>query len=233
MHVHALVDYHNLPRQVRDAGPASLGRLIDAMISSQRLEVREISIRLYGGWYDDQGLSRDGTKLTQEIGGAFPLLLVDVGGKMRHVHCEIASSLVDSRGDLFVSTLRHRHGLDWYVRDPHPVGCIDQANCTIPVVMRWSRRGCPRAGCPVSSFEAFRCYQQKLVDTLICCDLLSLAVIDPATPVFLISEDDDFVPALLLAGVRGAAIWHVRTKAAKIRVYDQMLIQRGVRLASL
>jgi uncharacterized LabA/DUF88 family protein len=85
----------------------------------------------------------------------------------------------------------------------------------------------------VGSYEAFKCYQQKLVDTLICCDLVSLAVVDPATPVFLISEDDDFVPALLLAGIRGAAIWHVRTKGGKIRLYDQMLIQRGVQIASL
>ena len=43
--------------------------------------------------------------------------------------------------------------------------------------------------------------QQKLVDTLICCDLLSLCT-DPGTSVFLVSDDDDFVPALLLAGLR-------------------------------
>jgi uncharacterized LabA/DUF88 family protein len=233
MHAHALVDYHNLPRQMKDGGPSSLARLMDAMITSQCPDVREVSIRLYGGWYDEHGLSRDGTKLAQQIGEEFPLSLLGAGGKMRHVHCEIASSLVDSKADLFLATLRHRHGLDWFIRDPHPARCIDQANCTIPVVMKWSRNGCPTAGCPVSSFDAFRCYQQKLVDTLICCDLLSLAVAGPATGVFLISEDDDFIPALLLAGVRGAAIWHVRTKAGKDRVYDQLLMLRGVQVASL
>jgi len=188
---------------MKDAGPASLARAIDALVVLHCPETLEISIRLYGGWYDENGLSKDGTTLTQAIGAAFPLSLLGAGGKMRHVYCEIASALVDLKADLFLSTLRHRHGLDWLIRDPHPAGCVDQANCTIPVVMKWSRSGCPTAGCPVTCVDAFRSYQQKLVDTLICCDLLSLAVVDPATAVFLISEDDDFVPALLLAGVRG------------------------------
>src|ERR1017187_4224692 len=129
MHAHALVDYHNLPRQMKDGGPSSLARLMDAMITSQCPDVREVSIRLYGGWYDEHGLSRDGTKLAQQIGEEFPLSLLGAGGKMRHVHCEIASSLVDSKADLFLATLRHRHGLDWFIRDPHPARCIDQANC--------------------------------------------------------------------------------------------------------
>lgn len=218
---------------MQGAGPTSLARSIDALISSHYPATREVSIRLYGGWYDEQGLSRDGTKLSQELGESFPLTLFGGDGKIRYVRCEIASSLVDSRGDLFHATLRHRHGLNPFIRDPHPARCIDQANCTISVVMKWSRNGCPTPGCPVRSVEAFRCFQQKLVDTLICCDLLSLAIADPATSVFLISEDDDFVPALVLAGLRGAAIWHVRTKPKKVRVYDQLLIGRGVQLTSL
>jgi hypothetical protein len=233
MQAHALVDFHNLPRQVKGTDPASLARSIDAVITSYYPGTREVNIRLYGGWYDDRGLSRDGTKLTQEVGNAFPLSMAGPGGTIRYVRCEIASSLIDSRADLFPSTLRHRHGLDWFIRDPHPPRCLDQSSCTIPIVLKWSRNGCPTPACPVTSIEAFRCIQQKLVDTLICCDLLSLAAADPEVSVFLVSEDDDFIPALLLAGVRGAAVWHVRTKPNKVRLYDQLLLQRGVRLTSL
>lgn len=233
MQVHALIDFHNLPPQLKAGNPESLARAIDALILSHYPRTHEVNIRLYGGWYEEQGLSKDGTRLTQEVGASFPLSLIGEDGEVRYVRCEIASSLVDSRSDLFPATLRNRHGLDWFIRDPQPARCIDKANCTVSLVMRWSRNGCPTPGCPVRSIEAFRCIQQKLVDTLICCDLLSLAVPDPATPVFLISEDDDFVPALLLAGLRGAAIWHVRTKSKKIRLYDHLLIARGVQLTSL
>jgi len=233
MPVHALVDYHNLPPQIKGGGPTSLARSIDNLVTSHYPKTREINIRLYGGWYDGTGLSRDGTRLSQELGASFPLFLKGANGGIRHVQCEIASSLFDSKADLFPSTLRHRHGVDWYVRDPHPIRCVDQANCTVSVVMKWSRKGCPTLNCPVTSVEAFRCLQQKLVDSLICCDLLSLAIDDQDSPVFLISEDDDFVPALLLAGLRGASVWHVRTKPTKVRIYDQMLIQRRVKLTSL
>jgi hypothetical protein len=211
----------------------ALARAIDALIVSHYPGTREVNIRLYGGWYEEQGLSRDGTRLTQELGALFPLFLIGADGEIRYVRCEIASTLVNSRSDVFPATLRHRHGIDVFIRDPHPARCIDSANCTVPIVMRWSRNGCPTPGCPVTSFEAFRCIQQKLVDTLICCDLLSLAVPAPNTSVFLISEDDDFVPALLLAAARGAAIWHVRTKRTKVRLYDHLLIQRGVQITSL
>ena len=233
MQVHVLVDFHNLPSSLQAGSPESLARVIDALIVSHCPSAREVNIRLYGGWYNEQGLSRDGTRLSQEVGASFPLSLLGPGGEVRYVRCEIASSLVDSRSDVFPATLRHRHGIDLLMRDPHPVRCVDPANCTVPVVLKWSRNGCPTPGCPVTSFEAFRCIQQKLVDTLVCCDLLSLALPDPATAVFLVSEDDDFVPALLLAAQRGAAIWHVRTKPAKVRLYDQLMVQRGVQLTSL
>lgn len=230
MQAHALVDFHNLPHSLKGGSVESLARAIDGLVTSQYPAVDDVNIRLYGGWFDDHGLSRDGTRLSQEVGKAFPLTLIGLGGRMRYVRCEIASSLVDSRADIFPATVRHRHGLERYLRDPHPSGCVDQPNCTVSVVMRWSRKGCPTSGCPVKSFDAFRCMQQKLVDTLICCDLLSLGVPDPGTSVFLISDDDDFVPALVMAGLKGAAVWHVRAQPNKVQLYDQLLIQRGVRL---
>jgi hypothetical protein len=232
MLVYALVDFHNLPPRLKDGSPESLARAVDGLILSNYPNVDEVEIRLYGGWYEEQGLSRDGTRLTQEVGAVFPLTLIGTDGNVRYIRCEMASSLIDSRSDMFPATLRYRHGLDTFLRDPHPTRCIDKTNCTVPLVMRWSRNGCPTPGCPVRSFEAFRCNQQKLVDTLICCDLLSLATSTPETPVFLISEDDDFVPALLSAGLRGVPIWHVRTKQTKVRLYDNLLVARGVQLTS-
>lgn len=211
----------------------ALGHSVDALVQARYPDASDTYIRLYGGWYDDRGLSRDGTRLTQEIAVAFPITLKSAIGKMRYIHCEIASSLVESRSDQLFSTLRDRHGLDWYIRDPHPTKCVNQSLCSVPIVMKWSRSGCPEVGCPVSSMDAFRCHQQKLVDTLICCDLLSLASDKQSEPVFLISEDDDLVPAMLLAGVRGANVWHVRSKPGKIRIYDALLTGRHVQTTSL
>jgi hypothetical protein len=79
--VYALVDYHNLPAQVKSAGPESLGRSIDARIGSHYPDVQEIAIRLYGGWYGKQRLSRDGTKLPHDWVRRFRLSLAGASGK--------------------------------------------------------------------------------------------------------------------------------------------------------
>lgn len=231
MSAHVFVDYHNLPRGLRDAGLSSVARSIDQLVHTHTPAVEEIYIRLYGGWYDENGLSNDGTRLTQELGRDFPITLSGTARSIRRIYCEIASSLVASRSDLFPATLRKSHGLDWFIRGPHPTGCIDPVNCTIPTVLKWSRRGCPTPGCPVTHFEAFTCNQQKLVDTLLCCDLLSVA--GPDNELFLVSEDDDLIPALVLAGVRSTKVWHVRSKPNKVRLYDSMLLSRGVQLVAL
>jgi uncharacterized LabA/DUF88 family protein len=77
------------------------------------------------------------------------------------------------------------------------------------------------------------CKQQKLVDILLCCDLLTLATSDAKAIIFLLSEDDDFVPALLLAGSHTKDVWHVRTQPKKPRLYDALLLRNGVRMTSI
>lgn len=234
MRSHILVDYHNLPLRVVDAGVAQLASTVDSLAYSIYPDTEETTVRLYGGWYDHSGLSNQGTRVTQEINRHFPLPLRRDGGKIRYVRCEIASSLVSLKAELFFATVRQRRGMDTFLRGVAPPGCIDTANCTIPTVLEWSRRkGCPTAGCPVRTIDAFVCNQQKLVDTLMCCDLITLASAGSSMRLFLVSEDDDLIPALLLARAYGANVWHVRTKASKGRLYDAMLRRQGVQIASL
>ena len=85
---------------------------------------QEVNVRLYGGWFDDQGLSRDGTRLSQEVGQSFPLSLVGLDGKMRYVRCEIASSLVDCRADYSPPLSGICSWPEWYLRDPLRAGAL-------------------------------------------------------------------------------------------------------------
>jgi hypothetical protein len=231
MNAYALVDYFNLPRRTQNNGLRSLAHGISDGIAEPGLE--QIEVRLYGGWYDAGGLTKTGTLLAQEIDQTFPLSLRTPQGAARTFRCEIASSLIESRADLFFSTVRDRHGLAWYRRAAPPLGCVDPPTCTRDVVLRWSRNGCPAPGCAVTHQEAFCSGQQKLVDSLICCDLLSLCTGDPDLVVLLVSEDDDFIPALVLAGRRGQGVWQLRSKAGKDRLYDDLLLRSGVRLSIL
>ena len=107
---------------------------------------------------------------------------------------------------------------------------MEPNNCSATTVLRWAKRGCPVLGCPVDSPLAFERDQQKLVDTLICCDILELASRHSEAALFLVSEDDDMIPALVVAGSKGGQVCHIRTNPKKTRLYDSLLIRQNVKL---
>jgi len=230
MDAHVLVDYYNFPKRFLNVGLASFVSQMESLVRSASPNVVDVFVRLYGGWYDEIGLSKDGTILAQDISQDFPKSNLN-GGVVCHTYCEMASSLIKLKGDLFFATVREKRGLTRLLRTATPAACIDNLKCTVPSVVQWSRKGCPTAGCPVSNFDAFVCKQQKLVDILICCDLLTLAITGAKATIFLFSDDDDFIPALLLAGSHTKDIWHVRTQPNKPRLYDALLMRNGVKTA--
>jgi uncharacterized LabA/DUF88 family protein len=228
MGAYLLIDYYNLPERMRSAGVLSAVMQINGLVQGAFPDNVETHARLYGGWYDQSGLTRDGTRLTQEVMRHFPCTYRGSDGRIRRLTCEIATSLVQAPSELFFATVRLQRGLNRLLRLPHPASCADTPNCSAPSVVEWSRKGCPTPGCPVAAEEAFAYKQQKLVDILLCCDLIALAAGGAAERLFLVSEDDDFIPALIQARLSGAPVCHVRSKPDKARLYDALLYRKGI-----
>ena len=230
MSVLVLVDYHNLPSKLVRHGLVSLWHRLQTTISSQlHDDMRDITLRLYGGWYDEQGLSRDGDRVARSIGAAFPMTVRRPSGLQR-IHCELASSLLALREHIFPATVRFRKGLKRATASSsRPADCGHPDQCATLSVLGWINGHCPDAGCQVETITAFHRREQKLVDTLMCCDLVSFSMNPTTAPIFVVSEDDDFVPAMLLARHLGADIVHIRTVKNRRRVYDDLLLQIGVR----
>lgn len=233
MVAYVLTDYYNLPQRTLNWGVVNLARQVDSLAQAECPEAAEVTVRLYGGWYDDSGLTKDGTRIAQQIRSQFPMAVRGVGGGIHRIDCEMASSLLGARDEVFPLTLRRRRGLSALDRVLPPKGCVDTVNCTVPSVLKWSRKGCPAVGCSVRGSDAFFCRQQKLVDVLLCCDLLTLGARGELARIFVVSEDDDFVPGLVQSGATGAKVWHVRTKPEKARAYDLLLRGHGVRIVYL
>ena len=237
MDSHVLIDYDNLPLHVGRAGLVSLARALVKIVSVECPTTQDTRVRLYGGWYDQAGLSNAGSLLTQEIQRSFPILMLGNAGHLRRVHCEIASALVNSRSDLFFHTYREKRGIPSVLRSQTPTGCTNPPNCTILAVIKWSRRSCPEDGCPVKSQDAFTYSGQKLVDTLLSCDLVTLSRQRPLEPVFVLSDDDDLIPPILLAGINcmgeGTRIWHIRSSDTSLSLYDAALLRKNVRILKL
>jgi hypothetical protein len=228
-----LIDYDNVPYQFRRSGLADLARRVNAVLAPLVPGADSIFIRLYGGWYDSSGLTREGTRITQEIGQSFPLIELKNGRIHSRTSCEIASALIDCPVDIFQFTFRKRSGMRSPLISAKPQNCVSVQNCTVSAVARWSRRGCPEPGCPATQHDAFTYHEQKLVDTLLCCDLLGLAGRSPAPPVSVVSDDDDFAPALLMAARLGATVHLVEMRATKGRVYGNLFGRYKVKVVNL
>lgn len=224
-----LIDYYNLPTRLTRRGIVPLWDTLRASVFAEAGEEDcDVALRLYGGWYDDKGLSRDGERLARDIGNSFPFLIRQPSGLQR-IHCELASSLYKVRDSMFPATLRDRRGFKHTLKSQEPIPCAHPDRCSIPLVTRWIKGRCPEPQCNVSSRDAFRYREQKLVDTLMCCDLISAALESSTTPALVVSEDDDLVPAMVLATHLGGNVCHIRTTPSRRRHYDEMMIQSGIR----
>ena len=67
-----LVDYDNLPQRLQAAGLVALANLADLAVCRALPDPEDVYIRLYGGWYDIQGLSRKGDYRQSRDGGVLP-----------------------------------------------------------------------------------------------------------------------------------------------------------------
>lgn len=192
----------------------------------------EIGIRLYGGWYDIHGLTRAGTMLAQEIGASFPMVVATNGQIGCRILCDIASALIDTPADLLLHTFRQRRGIRSKLTVAQVPNCASPGSCGVQSVAQWSRGRCHVAGCSVSAHSVFTFNEQKLVDTLLCCDLIALAMRGPTEPVFLVSDDDDMVPAVLLGGRLGGAI-HILEGRVRQSAYGALLQHYNVQTSLL
>jgi len=232
MIVHVLIDFDNLPPAIRKSGLTSLARSVHHAVGLRYSSVDEVRIRLYGGWYDLQGLTRAGTRLAQEIGAGFPFVIATNRQILCRIHCEIASALIDTPADLLLHTFRQRRGIRSRLTVAQMPNCGNPSKCSVHSVAQWSRGRCHVAGCPVPAHTVFTYSEQKLVDTLLCCDLIVLATRGPNAPVHLISDDDDMVPAVLLGSRLGGVVHILETKVRQ-SAYVTLLQQYNVQISTL
>src|SRR6202021_3210844 len=123
----------------------------------------------------------------QEIGSGFPMAITANQQIKCRVYCDIASALIDTPSDLLLHTFRQRRGVRSRLTVVRSPNCANANTCTVDAVSQWSRGRCRVGDCSVSAESVFTFNEQKLVDTLLCCDLIVLATRGPRDPVFLIS----------------------------------------------
>ena len=208
-HLALLVDFDNaFPRPVENAAEmaTAINRLLWCGLDLYR-GVSLVDIRLYGGWLDEGVLTNRASAIHAAIGGmptVFPLPHPYRAGLLRG-QIQLVTRLVGIPGLEWRHTLRHRSGLPHVAlsEKPFPIGCVHESNdCPVRLLQKLARRPareCHATGCHVTNRSAFRVPEQKMVDTMLCCDAWALS--SSGSVVIVVSSDMDLLPAVATLGV--------------------------------
>ena len=211
-----LIDFDNLmpPGDGQDVSPAQhrLLRCISEVLE-QSPEIDFLQVRLYGGWRSGGLLSRRGSDVASILPQLDPFPSGRANGSILRGSLDLATSLIGQLGLEFDDTYRRRGSVPRLRLSGAavPDGCSNHVadECPARILKQFTRgpgRICPVTTCAVTAAEAFVASEQKMVDTLLTCDLLELATDPSVRHIAVVSADTDFVPPLLLARRRSEAV---------------------------
>lgn len=215
-----LIDYDNLQEQHRRQGlKLVIERIIRTLESGGLAQDSRWHARLYGGWYEGSKLSILGQTLSAEIARDFPALFRSASPNTTPapVTAELALGLAADRSHHFFHTFRRQSPpLDVRCHRPAQLGC-SEADCPAVLISDvLHNRRCNISGCTRSTSDLLYRRSQKLVDTMLALDAVSLAAHTDGAPI-IVSSDDDVWPALHLNLVEGRPVIQVHTRPGAIR----------------
>jgi hypothetical protein len=210
-----LIDYDNLVEADRRNGPRLLLEKICERIVGAGLPLgRRLHARFYGGWYEGQRLSRRAESLSVDIQRDFPAVLQIIGVRSPlPTTCELALSLDIDPGSHFYHTFRRQSPpLDVKCNDPRAAGCMEPA-CPVVHVQEFLDRGrCSVSGCSRTAAQLLFRSSQKLVDSMLTVDLMTMTSTRPGELVSVVSSDDDLWPGIHGVLHQGITAVQVHTK---------------------
>lgn len=211
-----LVDWDNIEHGTRRLGLETIVEKIFFLIS-EHLDLDKIgkTVRIYGGWYDRDILSRSAQRLSSEINRSFPKRIVVVTKDRKFdfvAKCELALSVQSNPTQPLMNTYRKRDAPKYLrARQQSEIGC-SEASCPIPLISRFiTRNQCTVSGCSKTFEEISYLGQQKLVDCMIVADM-SFAAFNGERQLVVVSSDEDMFPGIIQATYYGAQVLHVHTK---------------------
>lgn len=233
--LNALVDYYNLP--FLDRGPRATYTdhlsAVDSLVSilqtaSAQLTPRptEMNIRLYGGWHS--AINNSFTE-AREILGAISRKHYPTRRPMRTL-LEPADSLIALPTESLPHTHRLWRGLTPFrLADQIATVCpLDPTSCPLHDLDHWRKGKCPRSSnCSRTTGAVANSERQKMVDTAIVADALTLAR-ESRGWLVAVSNDDDIIPAVIAGRLLTNHLFLLRVGRRIESPYDPLLDRAGL-----
>lgn len=179
---------------------------IVALIIEKNEELEEIIIRLYGGWYKDEILTHRASILQQSLANINLLPYINPQ-KMRKVtgKIEIATSLFYLPDLVWKNTYKEKNGIPRLRIKDDLLNEICESNsslCPPKILNKFTKdksKACSVNECSIVHKEIFKGMEQKMVDTMMVCDIISFSDEDLVTEVIILSNDTDIIPSIVYA----------------------------------
>lgn len=212
MKITILIDYDNLSGVQKSSGLLDIvTRVLMQLPTNISVHRGSCEVRVYGGWYEASTMTQIAQDLSVSIQNDFPAIIrVPTGlGLALTVSAELAMAMTEEPSHHIFNTFRKK-GKPNNVRvlTPNDVGCAS-SQCALGLAKRLIRTGkCPVAGCNIPNNDLVYRSEQKIVDTMLTCDLLYFSM-QNYDYIMLISGDDDFLPPIRTALIRGSTIFRI------------------------
>ncbi len=163
--------------------------------------VEFVLVRLYGGWTENGTLTARASEIAAAIAvvDSFPMPL-PAGDRIVHGEVVLAQGLYIAPHVDLGDTSRRRIGPPRLRINgaPLPVGCLEHLeSCPAKILQKFTKtpsKSCPVESCPVTATTAFVTREQKMVDTLMACDLLDLTHDEDVVAIAIVTADSDLLP---------------------------------------
>ncbi|MCC5848041.1 MAG: NYN domain-containing protein [Verrucomicrobia bacterium] len=216
------IDYDNLLERHKSSGILDVATTALLQTSLSPMSLRgTCHIRIYGGWYEGPTMTQRAQDLAVAIAKDFPAIirLPCEGNKILSLatNAELAVAMMEEPDHLLFGTYRKKGKPgNLRVQTPTAVGCTDSA-CSLKVAKKLLKTGkCPVAGCLVMDDDLVYRHEQKIVDTMLTCDMIYAPTQD-YQHLILVSGDDDFLPPVRTALLRGTPVARFHPKPNRTR----------------
>lgn len=232
--VKVLIDFDNyFPHEIKAEKLEFVFQKIIELILERIEIIDKIEIGLYGGWYSDNFTQR-ASNLIQTLAqvNLFPFL------RERKVISGEINLITNINGvdHIWKNTYREKRGLPKLRIDNSVLNSTcDNHNQTCPIKIlrnftKSRQHTCHHTDCANIQSDVFFAMEQKMVDTMIACDIITYSDSPYVNAVVVATDDVDIFPALTLGGVKASdkPIVLCILNPQNVNNYNQILKQYGV-----
>jgi len=176
-------------------------------ILSDHTDINRIEIRVYGGWYQQGSLTDKASAAFTLLSGIDCTIPLQNRGRWVRWNMEYVISAYGTN-HFWDNTYRQKNGLPRILvnTDAQRERCgIDKSHCPVEIVKKISktpRKICPVDNCTLKAEDIFQTFGQKMIDTMMACDILTIAEESETDAIAVMTDDVDMLPALVVSSLK-------------------------------